>query len=144
MKLILDKLTYSILGGLILFTVGNPTTFNLVNDILEGGIIFNNCPTDKGILVHTLIFFLIIFAIMLLFDYFKDPYDKQEYSKFFTKAIICTLLYFFITSQTMYNTSDKIMTCFGLPSIVTNGCGNMMGTILHGILYAILIFFMAL
>jgi hypothetical protein len=49
--------------------VANPVTFRFVNSIIPG-VANNGCPTAFGFMLHTFVFFLVSFAVML---FPKDP-----------------------------------------------------------------------
>ena len=63
------KVKFSLLSALIFFLVANPVTFRFVNSIIPG-VANNGCPTAFGFMLHTFVFFLVSFALMLLP---KDP-----------------------------------------------------------------------
>jgi glucan phosphoethanolaminetransferase (alkaline phosphatase superfamily) len=60
---------FSFLSALIFFLVANPVTFRFVNSIIPG-VANNGCPTAFGFVLHTFVFFLVSFAVML---FPKDP-----------------------------------------------------------------------
>lgn len=64
------KAKFSLYSALIFFLVANPVTFRFTNSLI-GGIAVNGCPTAFGFLLHTVVFFLISFAIMF---FPRDPY----------------------------------------------------------------------
>jgi glucan phosphoethanolaminetransferase (alkaline phosphatase superfamily) len=63
------KVKFSFLSALIFFLVANPVTFRFVNSIIPG-VASNGCPTAFGFILHTVVFFLVSFAVML---FPKDP-----------------------------------------------------------------------
>ncbi len=63
------KVKFSLLSALIFFLVANPVTFRFVNSIIPG-VANNGCPTAFGFVLHTFVFFLVSFAVML---FPKDP-----------------------------------------------------------------------
>jgi hypothetical protein len=63
------KVKFSFLSALIFFLVANPVTFRFVNSIIPG-VANNGCPTAFGFILHTVVFFLVSFAVML---FPKDP-----------------------------------------------------------------------
>ena len=52
------------------FLISNPFTYRLTNSLLSGlvGRLSDpsGCPTSKGILVHSVVFGLIVYALMLV------------------------------------------------------------------------------
>jgi hypothetical protein len=63
------KVKFSFLSALIFFLVASPVTFRFVNSIIPG-VASNGCPTAFGFILHTFVFFLVSFAVML---FPKDP-----------------------------------------------------------------------
>lgn len=63
------KVKFSFWSAMIFFLVANPITFRFVNSIIPG-VAKDGCPTAFGFMLHTFVFFLISFFIMLLP---KDP-----------------------------------------------------------------------
>ncbi len=63
------KVKFSFLSAMIFFLVANPVTFRFVNSIIPG-VAKDGCPTAFGFMLHTFVFFLVSFALMLLP---KDP-----------------------------------------------------------------------
>ena len=63
------KVKFSFLSALIFFLVANPVTFRFVNSIIPG-VANNGCPTAFGFILHTVVFFLVSFVVML---FPKDP-----------------------------------------------------------------------
>ena len=63
------KVKFSFLSAMIFFLVANPVTFRFVNSIIPG-VASNGCPTAFGFMLHTVVFFLVSFAVML---FPKDP-----------------------------------------------------------------------
>ena len=60
-----EKLTISVISGLLFFIVANPNTFLLVKKVLGPRIASNTgCPTTLGLFVHAIVFTLIVWAMM--------------------------------------------------------------------------------
>jgi len=137
------KATFSLTGGIIMFITSNPSTYQLMNGFLNGEIVdVNNCSTEKGVIIHTLLFFIIVYSVMLLFNYLKDPMDKR--GGLLKISINSTLLYFFINSQIMYHIVNRLTTCLGLFPTLENNCPTLTGTIIHSIIYTLSVYFMML
>jgi hypothetical protein len=62
------KLKYSFFSALIFFFISSPIMYQLMSR-LNGNLFVvadvNGCPSNSGLLLHTLIFFLIIFLTMI-------------------------------------------------------------------------------
>jgi hypothetical protein len=60
-----EKLITSVISGLTFFVVANPETFRLVRRVLGPGIATpTGCPSTVGLLVHSVVFILIVWAMM--------------------------------------------------------------------------------
>jgi|TARA_B110000240_G_scaffold197117_1_gene251271 hypothetical protein len=59
------KLITSLISGLTFFVVANPETFRLVRRVLGPGIATpNGCPSTMGLIIHSVVFVLIVWAMM--------------------------------------------------------------------------------
>jgi hypothetical protein len=59
------KFKYSLYSALAFFLVANPVTFRFVNSLI-GGIAVNGCPTALGLILHTVVFFGVVYGLMSL------------------------------------------------------------------------------
>lgn len=59
------KFKYSLYSAFAFFLVANPVTFRFVNSILSG-VAVNGCPTAFGFMLHTLVFFVVVYGLMSL------------------------------------------------------------------------------
>jgi hypothetical protein len=50
--------------------VANPVTFRFVNSLIAG-VAVNGCPTAFGFMLHTLVFFVVLYGLMSL------PSDRE-------------------------------------------------------------------
>ena len=55
----LDKWRFSFIGGLIVLMVFNPITFSLTHQMFPN-ILFKNCPTIFGYVLHTIVYILLV------------------------------------------------------------------------------------
>jgi hypothetical protein len=59
------KMLISLMSATLFYIVANPKTFLLVRSLLSNGISnAAGCPTNIGLLVHALVFFLITWSLM--------------------------------------------------------------------------------
>ena len=73
-----EKLVISLMSALIFFVVANPQTFIIMRRILGQWVAGpNGCPKFGGLLLHTVVFMLIVWGIMLLKKE-KKPCKKVE------------------------------------------------------------------
>jgi len=60
-----EKFITSLISGLTFFIIANPETFRLVRRVLGPGIATpTGCPSTVGLLVHSLVFILVVWAMM--------------------------------------------------------------------------------
>lgn len=59
------KLKYSLYSALAFFLVANPVTFRFVNSLIAG-VAVNGCPTAFGFILHTIVFFFVLYGLMSL------------------------------------------------------------------------------
>lgn len=64
------KVKFSLYSTLLFFVVANPVTYTFMNSIV-GGVATGGCPTAFGFVLHSVVFFLLSYAIMTLP---RDPY----------------------------------------------------------------------
>lgn len=59
------KFKYSLYSALAFFLVANPVTFKFVNSLIAG-VAVNGCPTAFGFMLHTVVFFIVLYGLMSL------------------------------------------------------------------------------
>jgi len=60
-----EKFIISVVSGLTFFIIANPETFRLVRRVLGPGIATpTGCPSTVGLLVHSVVFILVVWAMM--------------------------------------------------------------------------------
>jgi hypothetical protein len=67
------KLKYSFYSALVFFLVASPETFKFMQQLFGSFITIassGGCPTTYGIFLHTFLFFIVMFALMMF------PRDK--------------------------------------------------------------------
>jgi hypothetical protein len=59
------KMMISLMSAALFYIIANPQVFIIVRSLLGNGISSaSGCPTNFGLLVHALVFFLVTWAIM--------------------------------------------------------------------------------
>ena len=63
------KAKYSFYSALVFFLVANPETYKIIQKLL-GGVLGEiastaGCPTSFGLFLHTIVFFVVILALMM-------------------------------------------------------------------------------
>ena len=139
MSSLINKIFKSALGAGIMMAVANPMTYSFVEGIVSGkGDIadFNSCPTVVGHLVHTIVFFILIVALMIIGNYGspddirKSLFDVMKYS--FYSAVI----FFALTTTEAYQLTGSLTN--GLTSDMS-GCATQSGVLIHSFVYFIII-----
>jgi glucan phosphoethanolaminetransferase (alkaline phosphatase superfamily) len=64
------KFKYSLYSALAFFLVANPITFRFVNSLVSG-VANGGCPTAFGFLLHTVVYFVVVYGLMSL------PSDRE-------------------------------------------------------------------
>ena len=61
------KAKYSFYSALVFFLVANPEMYRVVQKVVGGlvTVAVEGCPTPVGLLVHTVLFFCVILALMM-------------------------------------------------------------------------------
>ena len=59
------KFKYSLYSALAFFLVANPVTFKFVNSLIPG-VAINGCPTAFGFILHSIVFFGVLYGLMSL------------------------------------------------------------------------------
>jgi hypothetical protein len=120
------KLRHSAWAALVFVIVSLPQVYNVTNSVLPTAI--NGCPTPVGLLLHTLVFFAVLFFIMktvTLRDTHKPSGLLAKY------AFWSALIFFFLSSREMYAVTGSVIS--GLAD--SNGCPTLTGVLVHGLVY---------
>ena len=141
---LINKIFTSALGSGIMMAVANPMTYSFVEGIVSGkGEIanLNGCPTVVGHIVHTVVFLIIIIALMIIMNYGrpndirKSLWDVMKYS--FYSAVI----FFALTTTEAYILTGSLTN--GLTSDIS-GCATQSGVLMHSFVYFITILLLML
>ena len=65
---LLLKMKYSFYSALVFFLIANPETYKVVQSLVGGFFTIaapGGCPTPFGLFLHTLLFFLVMLALMM-------------------------------------------------------------------------------
>jgi len=123
-----DKFMIS-LGSAVLFILVNlPAVYKLVDSFLTISV-FNGltgCPTNQGLLIHALVFFLITFFSM-------GNLKANRLTKL-NHSLVGTLLFFFFANPATFAFSGRVLGS-GIADAV--GCPTNIGIVLHGLFYCL-------
>jgi hypothetical protein len=143
MTSIIDKLIKSALGAGIMVAVSHPQTYSLVENIVskQGVISVNGCPTATGHLVHTAVFMVLIYALMLVTSYNTPDIFRKPLLVLLKYAFFSALIFFVLSSAEIYKFVNKFT---GGVTADFNGCPTNYGILLHAFIYFIVVFVMML
>lgn len=125
-----QKLSISIGSALLFALINLPFTYQLTDSLLPIDLYNNstNCPTNMGLIVHALVFFIITFLTM------GNPYDNTGVK--LKHSIYGTLIFFLIASPAIYALVGSV---FGSGFASSQGCPTLAGVILHTIVYCMVL-----
>lgn len=126
MTTLVQKLSISVYSTLIYLLVNSSYSYEWTNAILDGTYTTSKCPTKKGILIHTALFFVI--SLLSMGNAYKNTLFKLR------NAIYGTLIFFFVASPAMFYLSSSL---FG--KTTKNGCPTSLGTFLHAVVYCVVL-----
>lgn len=116
-----QKLAISLNSAVLFFLVNHPSTYNLTSSILDKTLIALNCPTNLGIILHTLIFFTITYLSMNNARINEGIKVKH--------SLYGTLIYFFISSQAFYSFIQLVL------NKNLSNCPTELGIFIQSIIY---------
>lgn len=116
-----QKLRISLLSGATALAVSLPQVYNITNKAVS--TFENGCPTAKGLLLHTLVFFVITYLTMM-----GSGLSNREKIKY---SLYSALIYYFIFSNPLVNVLESVT---GL-ELTNGGCANTSGMAVQTVLY---------
>jgi hypothetical protein len=123
-----QKLIISISSAALFGLVNLPQTYKFTNNLLNLNLYDNslNCPTNTGLIIHTLVFFIITYLSMYKSN--QIPGIKLKHT------IYGTLIFYLISSPAVFSFISSI---FGNQIATSNGCPTSTGVFLHAVIYCI-------
>lgn len=61
------KVMISLFSALLFLLISSPFMYKLTNSVFAGKLASNGCPNWYGLVLHTLVFFLVVFGSMYVF-----------------------------------------------------------------------------
>ena len=107
----------------LFFLLNSSNSFNFMSKFFSLNLIENNCPTHLGIFVNTLLFFIITYLSM------GDPFKNRLFK--LKNTTYGTLIYFMISSQTLYYLTNKMLNI--------NECRSIVSLMIHSAVYFMLL-----
>lgn len=141
---VLRKAGYSFIPAVLFFVVSLPEVYNATDNVgtrlgqtdnrLSFDTYDNNCPTSTGKFLHSLVFFLLVWAVMRNSrNNGRMPYKSNGLLAKY--AFYSTLIFFLLSSTDTYNVTGNLIS--GLTN--SAGCPNMSGAIVHGLVYLVIL-----
>ena len=121
-----QKLSISIKSALLFAVVNLPQVYKLTDSVLPINL-FNsgtNCPTNTGLLVHAIVFFVLTFLSM--------SFATARLGIKLKHSLYGTLIFFLISSPAMYSFVGSVL---GDQFADSNGCPTMLGVVLHAAVF---------
>jgi len=116
-------------GSAILFTLINlPQTYKLTNKLLHFNLynLHTNCPTHIGLLLHTIVFFVLTYLSM------GNPYIKSGIK--LKHTLYGTLIFYLLSSPAIFSFIGSIL---GRQYASAAGCPTLLGVLFNAFLYCI-------
>lgn len=67
-----EKFMISVLSAIIFYIIANPTTFKIVRSVAGDWVSSaTGCPSSMGLILHSFVFFLIVWGLMYIKKYNK-------------------------------------------------------------------------
>ena len=121
------KVLISASSAILFFFVNAPEVYKITNNLINQKLInSNNCPTNLGILIHTIIFFVLTYLSM--------GNSNQSDGTKLKHSIYGTLIFFFVSNPVTYS---FIVSLFGKHLGTDLGCPTLTGRIVHSFIYCI-------
>jgi len=118
-----QKVKISLGSSGLFYLLNSSSSFSFISKFLNLNLIENECPTHQGIFVNTMLFFIITYLSM------GDPFKKQLFK--LKNTTYGTLVYFMISSPTVYYITNKILNL--------NECRSTVSLMIHSAIYFILL-----
>ncbi len=121
-----QKLMISLESAALFALINLPQVYKLTDNILPLNL-YNTttaCPTNLGLVIHTIVFFVLTFLSMG--DIGKKTDIKLKHT------IYGTLIFFFIASPAIFSFVGSILGSWVADS---NGCPTLLGVLLHAAIY---------
>ena len=128
-----NKLSYALIGVIAFILVSSPEAYH------HSGFLFNTindkCPLPEGKLLHSLLFFAILYFATKIFVSRHITYPTLSNDHVAKYAFYGTLMFFLISSSDAYAITRKLVS-----STIVNsqGCPEFSGILLHSVLFFVL------
>jgi hypothetical protein len=118
-----QKVKISLGSAGLFYLLNTVDSFKFISKILDINLLENDCPTYLGQFVNTVVFFIITYLSM------GNPLNNQLFK--LKNTTYGTLIYFMISSSTMYYLINKV--------INSSECRSNLSLFIHSFLYFIIL-----
>ena len=130
----LNKMFYSFLSALVFIIVSLPQAYCVTTTLSGTETAIVDCPTPTGHLAHTLIFFLLTFAMIYIMNRWMNRQTILSVGQIVNYSLISALVFYLISNSEMYLFTSSI-----LPG-ATSACPDFGAIVLHGLIYGLILF----
>lgn len=127
------RLMYSASAALIFVALSLPQTYNLTNMVVPT-VDARGCPSPVGLLLHTLVFFSVLFLLMKNITLVGKGKSNGLMAKY---AFYSALIFFLLASSQMYSVTSSLLPGLGLTDL--SGCPTVTGVLVHGVVYTLVL-----
>ena len=120
------KIIISLKSSILFLIINLPQTYQVMNNLF-GEIFYNKqskCPTNWGLIIHTLIFFTITYIGMSSINISNGIKLKH--------SLYGTLIFYLISSPALFSVMSSIL---GNWVSTSSGCPTLLGLLLHSIVF---------
>ena len=138
------KIYYALLGASVFFIISHPHVYGIVDKLPFIGQVqvwdeAKNCPTLTGHFIHTAAFFLVMYLLLAVLNYFKPTSEQKSTGLLIKYSFFSTLMFFLLSNDNTYRFVDNLSSGFGL-NIANDGCPTELGISVHTIVFFLIKF----
>ena len=123
-----EKLGISVNSALLFALVNLPQAYKVTSGLTSMKLIdlTSNCPTQQGIVLHTLVFFVITYLSMRK--------SKSDTAVKFKHSLYSTLIFYLVSSPATFSVVSSLL---GKQFSDASGCATLQGILLHAAVYCV-------
>lgn len=125
------KVTFSALAAVVFMAVSLPQTYQATNSAWVNTV-DGTCPTPEGKFLHTGIFFVVLYFLMMWLN--RSNLSDGLIAKY---SFYAALLFFLLTSSDSYALSSQLPYMNDLTDLT--GCPTRTGVLVHGLAFMVLL-----
>lgn len=125
-----SKISISLFSSVLFTLINYPETYKITNKLLPFNLynLKKGCPTDVGLVLHTLVFFALTFLSMRNAD--VETGVKLKHS------LYGTLIFYLLSSPVLFSLLSKVL---GKGYSSLSGCPTIYGVLLNALLYGLVL-----